>query len=71
MIPTPVKAIILLLFGIFGVWLMYWNIVDWATQGLNTGVWDFALVQVGYPSIFVGFCIVVICAVLGVKVLKS
>jgi len=71
MIPTPIKLLFITLFGILGVWLIYWDVVDYLTKGLNTGVWDFAIIQQGFPSIFTGFAIVLVCAFLGVRVLKT
>jgi hypothetical protein len=66
------KALIfsgLFLLGIFGVWLIFWDIVDWATQGLNEGIWDTAIIANGLPSIVAGIVIVAIVLILGVKVI--
>jgi len=67
----PVKLLLLSLVGIFGVWLLYWNIVDYVTTGLNTGIWNYALIENAFPSIFLGFIIVTFCSILGIKVLNT
>jgi len=59
----------LFLFGILGIWLTYWDISDFITTGLNTGVWNGDIVIAGLPSICAGIVIIAICVVLGVKVL--
>ncbi len=59
----------LFLFGILGVWLVYWDISDFLTTGLNTGVWNNAILANGLPSICTGAIIIVIVSILGVNVL--
>ena len=70
MIPKHISLILLTLFGVLGVWLLYWDVVDYLTQGFNQGVWDLSIIQNGFPSIFVGFIIVMFCAFMGVRVLR-
>ena len=65
-----VKIGILVIFGIIGIWLCFWDLIDFMTKGFNTGVWNVSIVQNGLPSIFVGMFIIIICMVLGVKVIK-
>jgi len=64
------KHIFLILLGFIGIWLLLWDFIDYLTMGLNTGIWDWAIIQNGFPSIFVGFIIICIVGVYGVKVFK-
>ena len=59
----------LFLFGILGVWLVYWDLSDFLTTGLNTGLWNTDILVNGLPSICVGILILAIVTVLGIKVL--
>lgn len=61
----------LVLLGILGIWLLYWNFVEFLTNGMNNGIWDFAIIQNAFPSIALGFCILVVCFFLGVSVIKG
>jgi len=53
------KNIILTLAAILGIWLVYWDVADFATTGFNTGVWDWTIISNGLPSILVGIIILV------------
>jgi len=67
----PYKHLILILIGILGVWLLYWDIVAFATQGLNTGVWDITIIQAGLPSIVAGILLILFVAYMyGIRVIK-
>lgn len=65
----PLLFIPLFLVGILGVWLVYWDLSDFITTGLNTGLWDTAILANGLPSICVGILILAVVTVLGIKVL--
>lgn len=52
------KRLLPLMIVLFGTWLLYWDCSDFATQGLNTGVWDVSILQAGLPSIVVGAIII-------------
>lgn len=65
----PLLFIPLFLLGILGIWLVYWDLSDFITTGLNTGLWDIAILINGLPSICVGIFILAIVTVLGIKVL--
>ena len=41
-----------------GVWLVFWNPVDFLTQGLDHGIWDTSILTGGLLSIVVGFAII-------------
>jgi len=68
MTKNILKAGVILL-GILGVWLIYWDVADFMTTGINTGLWDLAILTNGLPSIIVGAIIVIITFYYGVKVL--
>lgn len=55
------QTIALILVGVFGVWLIYWDYVDQANAWLHAN---------GIPPLLVGILIVVIVGVLGYKVLR-
>jgi len=58
------------LIGILGVWLAYWDISDFLTTGINTGVWNTEIIMNGLPSIIVGIIIIIAdIKLFGVKVL--
>ena len=65
----PILFVPLLLFGILGIWLLYWSFTEFLTLGLNTGLWNWDIVISGLPSICAGFVIIFIVTILGVKVL--
>ena len=65
------KLIALILLGILGIWLLFWDLADFLTQGLNEGIWDFAIVINGFPSIATGVCLIIVVSVLGVSVIKG
>lgn len=67
----PLRLIGAFVLGAIGVWLMLWNLIDFLTQGLNFGIWDYTILQTCFPSLFVGFICVLIAAWLGVSVLKG
>jgi len=62
-------GIILGFIAVLGVWLIYWDIVDFMTTGLNTGLWDWTIVESGLPSIIAGIVIVCIAGYYGIKML--
>ena len=68
MTKNILKAGVILL-GILGVWLIYWDVAKFTTTGINTGLWDLAILTNGLPSIIVGVIIVIITFYYGVKVL--
>ena len=61
----PFVAVIIILVGILGIWLLYWNFVDFLTLGLNEGLWNWTILQVAFPSIALGACLVFVCSILG------
>ena len=66
-----IKALILgglILVGIIAIWLLLWDFIDFLTTGINTGIWNGAVVIAGLPSIVVGFILLGIIAALGIKV---
>jgi len=65
------KIIFIVIAGIIGIWLLLWDLIDFLTQGINDGIWNWAIIQHGFPSIATGFCLVLVCSVLGVSVLKG
>jgi hypothetical protein len=62
-------GIILGFIAVLGVWLIYWDIADFMTTGLNTGVWIWDIVRNGLPSIITGIIIVCIAGYYGIKML--
>jgi len=64
------KHMVLILAGVIGIWMLLWNLIDYLTQGINTGVWDYSIVETGYPSIFIGFVLICFVGIMGVKVWK-
>ena len=67
----PLALLIVIILGIVGIWLTFWNFIDFLTTGLNTGVWNWAILQVAFPSIAIGVTLIIICAGLGVFVLRG
>lgn len=66
-----IKLMALIILGFVGIWLLLWDLIDFLTQGLNDGIWDFAIIQHAFPSIATGICIIIIVSFLGVSVLKG
>ena len=64
------KFLLLVFIGFVGIWLMLWDLVDFLTLGLNEGIWNWAILQAGLPSIFVGYIIVCVVSILGIKLFK-
>lgn len=64
------KRLAYILVGILGVWLLYWNITEFITLGLDTGVWDTTIVTNGLTSIIFGVILILIFYFRGIKVLK-
>jgi len=65
---TPIHAMVILI-GVLGVWLIYWNITDFFVTGLDTGIWDWSIIQEGLNSIIVGIVLVGIFFWRGIRVL--
>jgi len=65
-----IKFILIVLLGFIGVWLLLWDFIDFLTKGINLGIWDTAILQTGFPSMFLGFIIIIIVGILGYKVIK-
>jgi len=61
---------LLLILGVIGIWLLLWDLIDFLTLGINEGIWNWTIIQQGYPSIFIGFIIVSFVTICGVKVIK-
>lgn len=58
MIVKATEVLILGLIFVFGVWLLFWNPVDFATQGLDHGVWDWSILTEGWLSMVIGAAII-------------
>lgn len=65
------KIIAAIALGAIGTWLLLWDLIDYLTQGLNHGIWDYLILQTAFPSIFVGFCLVMVASYLGVSVFRG
>lgn len=61
--------IAMILIGVLGVWLIYWNITDFMVTGLDTGVWNWSIIEDGATSIMVGIVLVAIFFWRGIRVL--
>ena len=65
------RHILLIGVGMVGIWLLLWDFIDYLTMGINQGVWDFSIIQNGFPSVFIGFILICIVGVFGVRVWKA
>jgi hypothetical protein len=61
--------ILMILIGVLGVWLIYWNITDFVVTGLDTGFWDWTILEEGMTSIIVGILLVAVFFYRGIRVL--
>lgn len=61
--------VIVILIGVLGVWLLYWNITDFVVTGLDTAVWDWSIIEEGINSIVVGIILIGIFLWRGIHVL--
>jgi uncharacterized membrane protein YjfL (UPF0719 family) len=52
-----------------GVWLVFWNPIDFLTQGIDHGIWDTSIITGGLLSMIVGVIILVFMAHKGRHVL--
>lgn len=66
-----IKILLLILLGLIGVWLFLWDIIDFLTTGFNEGIWNWGIIQSGFPSIAIGFCIILVVSFLGVSVIRG
>lgn len=62
------KIMIAVILGMIGTWLLLWDFIDYLTKGINKGIWDFTIVQQGFPSIFLGFVFLLIACYMGLKI---
>lgn len=65
------KIVALFVLGAVALWLLLWDFIDFLTQGLNNGVWDFVILQNGFPSIATGFCLLIVVSFLGLHIIKG
>ena len=65
------KILLVFIFGMIGTWLLLWDLIDYLTQGINQGIWDFSIIQTGFPSIFIGFCLLLFAGYMGINVFKG
>lgn len=63
------KSLLAGILGFVGSWFFLWDIMAFMTKGVNTGVWDYMILNTGMPSIFIGFCMLSLAAYLGFNVL--
>lgn len=63
-------SLVFVLIGILGVWLVYWNITDFMVTGIDTGIWDWSILEKGMTSISVGIILLLIFMYKGIKVIK-
>lgn len=61
--------IAVILIGVLGVWLIYWNVTDFMVQGLDTGTWNWQIITDGWRSIAVGIVLVAVFLYRGIHVL--
>lgn len=66
-----IKEMIAFFTGALGFCLLFPDLVDYISGGLHTGVWDYAIIQAGYLTMFVGFCLLLVTCILGVNIFKS
>jgi len=66
-----IKILFIFILGAIGLWLCLWDIIDFLTQVINHSIWDWGIIQMGFPSIATGFCILVVVSILGVSVIKG
>ena len=64
----PLHLAVVLL-GILGVWLIYWNITDFMVIGIDTGTWDWSIIQDGWKSITAGIVLLGIFFWKGIRVI--
>ncbi len=56
-------------FIVLGIWLIYWDVSDFVTTGLNSGIWDTSILSNGINSIVAGLVIVFLGLRFGYKTL--
>lgn len=61
--------IVVILIGVLGVWLLYWNLTDFMVTGLDTQIWDWSILEEGINSIVVGIILIGIVLWRGIHVL--
>jgi hypothetical protein len=66
-----IKTIIAFFTGTIGFFLLFPDLIDYLSKGFHTGVWDWAIMQAGYLSMFVGFSLLLVTCYLGVNIFKS
>ena len=52
-----------------GIWLVFWNPVDFLTQGLDHGIWDTSIITGGLLSMATGVVILIFMSKKGRHVL--
>lgn len=57
----------LVLAGAVAVWLILWDFIAFLTTGFNDGIWNWTIVQNGFPSIIVGIILLFIVGYYGVR----